>query len=76
MMLANRCLECFAERDVQFTDPQAALNHAMALHREGQHAAAEDIYRQLLAAFPDATDILHLLGLVEIDDGRADEGFA
>ena len=76
MMLANRCLECFAERDVQFTDPQAALNHAMALHREGQHAAAEDIYRQLLAAFPDATDILHLLGLVEIDGGRADEGFA
>lgn len=61
---------------VQFTDPQSALNHAMALHRDGQHAAAEEIYRQLLAAYPNATDILHLLGLVEIDGGRVDEGFA
>ena len=61
---------------VQFTDPQAALNHAMALHREGQHAAAEGIYRQLLDAFPHSTDILHLLGMVEIDAGRVDEGFA
>ncbi|MEY3449401.1 MAG: hypothetical protein RL749_1022, partial [Verrucomicrobiota bacterium] len=61
---------------VQFTDPQSALNHAMALHREGQHAAAEGIYRQLLDAFPNSTDILHLLGMVEIDGGRVDEGFA
>jgi protein O-GlcNAc transferase len=76
MMLANRCLECFAERDVQFTDPQAALNHAMELHRNGQLADAENLYRQLLAHFPDSTDILHLLGLIEVDSERDVDGFA
>jgi predicted O-linked N-acetylglucosamine transferase (SPINDLY family) len=71
ILVSNR----FAD-NVQFTDPQAALDHAMTLHREGRHAQAEEIYRQLLAAFPDSTDILHLLGLAEIDLGREIDGFA
>ena len=61
---------------VQFSDPQAALNHAMELHRQGRHAAAEDLYRQLRQHFPQETDLLHLIGLVEVDTGRKAEGFA
>lgn len=61
---------------VQFTDPQAALNHAMELHRQGRLAEAENLYRQLHQHFPQATDLLHLIGLVEVDTGRKAQGFA
>jgi predicted O-linked N-acetylglucosamine transferase (SPINDLY family) len=61
---------------VQFADPQAALNHAMELHRLGRLGEAETLYRQLLVHFPDSTDILHLLGLIEVDTNRDAEGFA
>jgi protein O-GlcNAc transferase len=74
MMLANRCLECFAEPDVQFTDPQAALNHAMGLHQAGRFADAAGIYQRLLELLPDSHDIRHLLGLALFDLGRPDEG--
>jgi predicted O-linked N-acetylglucosamine transferase (SPINDLY family) len=76
MMLANRWPECFADRDVQFPDPQAALNHAMELHRTGKLAEAENLYLQLQQHFPQATDLVHLIGLIEVDTGRKDEGFA
>ncbi len=61
---------------MQFTDPQAALNHAMELHRVGKLAEAENLYRQLLQHFPQATDLIHLIGLVEVDTGRKEQGFA
>lgn len=61
---------------MQFTDPQAALNHAMECHRTGRLAEAENLYRQLNAAFPLSTDILHLIGLLEVDTGRKDQGLA
>lgn len=48
----------------------------MALHSQRRPAEAEHLYRQLQSAFPDSTDILHLLGLVEIDQGREETGFA
>jgi predicted O-linked N-acetylglucosamine transferase (SPINDLY family) len=76
MRLANRWPECFADRNVQFTDPQAALNHAMELHRQGRLPEAENLYRQLQQHFPQATDILHLIGLVEVDTGRVEQGMA
>ena len=76
MRLVNRWPECFADRDVQFTDPQAALNHAMDLHRQGKLAEAEDLYRQLHANFPTAADLTHLLGLVKMELGRHQEGEA
>ena len=76
MRLANQWSGCFAERDVQFTDPQAALNHAMDLHRQGRLAEAEDLYRQLRQHFPEATDLTHLIGLIEVDTGRKEQGFA
>ncbi len=61
---------------MQFTDPQAALNHAMDLHRQGRLAEAEDLYRQLHAKFPAAADLTHLLGLVTMELGRHAEGEA
>ncbi len=61
---------------VPFVDPQAALNQAMELHRLGRLGEAETLYHQLLAQFPDSTDILHLLGLIEVDTQRDAEGFA
>lgn len=61
---------------MQFTDPQAALNHAMELHRLGKLAEAENLYRQLHRHFPQATDLIHLIGLVEVDTGRQEQGFA
>jgi len=76
MRLVNRWSECFADRDVQFPDPQAALNHAMELHRTGKLVEAENLYRQLQQHFPQATDLVHLIGLIEVDTGRKDEGFA
>jgi predicted O-linked N-acetylglucosamine transferase (SPINDLY family) len=74
MMLANLCPECFAERDVQFTDPQAALNHAMGLHQAGRFADAAGIYQRLLELIPDSHDVRHLQGLALFDLGRPDEG--
>ena len=59
---------------MQFTDPQAALNHAMDLHRQGRLAEAEELYRQLHAKFPTAADLTHLLGLVTMELGRHAEG--
>ena len=38
---------------------------ALDLHREGQFAAAEDCYRQLLAQNPRHADTLHLLGILQ-----------
>jgi predicted O-linked N-acetylglucosamine transferase (SPINDLY family) len=74
MMLANLCPECFAERDVQFTDPQAALNHAMGLHQAGRFADAAGIYQRLLEILPDSHDIRHLQGLALFDLGQPIEG--
>jgi len=76
MRLANRWAECFADRDVQFPDPQAALNHAMELHRQQRTAEADSLYRQLYASFPQAIDLVHLIGLTTFELGRHDEGIA
>lgn len=61
---------------MQFTDPQAALNHAMELHRQGRLAEAENLYRQIHQRFPQAIDLIHLIGLVEVDTGRVEQGMA
>lgn len=61
---------------MQFTDPQAALNHAMELHRQGRTAEADALYRQLYANFPQAVDLIHLIGLTTFELGRRDEGVA
>jgi tetratricopeptide (TPR) repeat protein len=51
-----------------------ALAAAVGLHQRGELAAAEPIYRQVLAADPRNFDALHLLGLVLHQTGRGDQG--
>jgi len=53
-----------------------SLDNALALHRAGRTGAAGEIYRHMLAETPDHPDALHLLGLVESDAGRHEEGAA
>jgi predicted O-linked N-acetylglucosamine transferase (SPINDLY family) len=55
---------------------QEALNLAIGHHHAGRHAEAEGIYRQLCAAHPDNTDLIHLLGVLLADTGRWVEGKA
>ena len=74
MRLVNRWPECFADRDVQFTDPQAALDHATRLHQAGRFADAAAIYQRLLEIIPDSHDVRHLHGLALFDLGRTEEG--
>jgi tetratricopeptide (TPR) repeat protein len=51
----------------------AALQEALALHRQGQLAAAEKGYARILKSFPDQFDALHLLGLLKLQAGKAGE---
>jgi tetratricopeptide (TPR) repeat protein len=51
----------------------AALQDAIALHRQGRLAAAEKIYARILKAYPDQFDALHLLGLAKLQGGKAGE---
>ena len=51
----------------------AALEEAIALHRQGRLADAEKIYTRILKAFPDQFDALHLLGLARLQGGKAGE---
>lgn len=46
----------------------AALRH----HQAGRLSEAEQIYRQLLAAYPGHSDSLHLLGVIACQAGRQD----
>ena len=52
---------------------EAALQEALALHRQGQFAAAEKHYARVLKSFPDQFDALHLLGLLKLQGGKAGE---
>ena len=52
---------------------EAALQEALALHRQGQLAAAEKNYTRILKSFPSQFDALHLLGLLKLQSGKAGE---
>jgi predicted O-linked N-acetylglucosamine transferase (SPINDLY family) len=49
-----------------------ALDIALEHHRGGRVAAAEHIYREILAAQPDEPNALNLLGVIANDSGRHD----
>lgn len=53
--------------------PSPLLKQAIALHRAGKLAAAEGIYRRVLAEEPGNSDLLHFLGLIAHQSGRHDE---
>ena len=46
------------------------LARALAAHQAGQFAEAEALYREILAARPDDFDALHLLGVLDYQNGR------
>jgi tetratricopeptide (TPR) repeat protein len=49
---------------------QAVLQEALALHRQGQLAAADAAYTRILQ---NSSDPLHLLGIVKLQTGKAEE---
>src|SRR5690242_7057031 len=52
---------------------RSAVEVAVSLHQDGQLAEAESLYRQILSAEPDHHDALHLLGVIELQRGRAQD---
>src|SRR4051812_5817333 len=53
-----------------------ALNHAVALHQQGNYAEAEKLYRHVLSTVPDHPQALHLLGVLANQVGRPDISIA
>ncbi len=49
---------------------ESRLEAAIAAHREGRVAEAEEIYREVLAAAPDNAEARHMLGVVHLQRGR------
>lgn len=52
---------------------QSAIDQAVSLHRSGNLAEAERLYREVLAADPQAFVPRHLLGVVYAQQGRGEE---
>ncbi|HVX85633.1 MAG TPA: tetratricopeptide repeat protein [Phycisphaerae bacterium] len=51
-----------------------ALQLALETQQSGEHAQAEEIFRQILSAYPEQRDALHMLGALLFAHGRAAEG--
>jgi protein O-GlcNAc transferase len=56
----------------RFSPRSNELNDAMMMHRSGQLAEAETIYRRILEDDPNHSDALHLLGVLASQAGRHD----
>jgi protein O-GlcNAc transferase len=56
--------------------PQSRFREAMALHRQGDLAAAARIYQEILARQPDHFDATHMLGVVLLQGRQTAEGIA
>ncbi|MGF1608287.1 MAG: tetratricopeptide repeat protein [Kiloniellales bacterium] len=54
----------------------ALLQQAVVHHRQGAHAQAETLYRQVMTAEPSNFNALNLLGTLLDHSGRSDEGIA
>ncbi len=55
---------------------EALARRAFAHHQAGELGPAEALYREILATAPDDVNALHLLGVLCLDTGRADEAAA
>src|SRR4051812_41947299 len=53
-----------------------AIGLAIQLQQTEQYAAAEEIYRQVLAFNPDCAEAMHFLGVLEHQRGRSDAAIA
>ncbi|MEA1674349.1 tetratricopeptide repeat protein [Nitrospirillum sp. BR 11163] len=63
-----------AEAPLPSAQAVATVEAGMAAHRAGDLTGAEVAYRSVLARSPGDVDALHLLGVVLMQDGRAEEG--
>jgi tetratricopeptide (TPR) repeat protein len=54
-------------------DPSAAVEEAVALHRQGRLDEAEKAYTRLMKAYPGHFDVLHLLGVLKHHRGKSGE---
>ena len=54
-------------------DVQAALDRAVALHRQGRFQDAAAAYAQILARVPRSFEVLHMLGVVRFQTGDLPE---
>lgn len=54
-------------------DPDATLKEAMRLHAAGKLDEAAELYRELLRYFPSHTDLLNILGTLELQRGNANK---
>src|SRR5690349_3934255 len=50
--------------------PDQAIRSAVNFHQQGNLAAAEDLYRAVLAAQPKHFEALHLLGVLRVQQNR------
>ncbi len=55
---------------------QAKIGQAMTLHRQGDFAAAERLYSEILRQAPKNFDALHLLGVIAYQTRRTERGVA
>lgn len=56
-------------------DPDKLYQRALTLHHEGKLKEAEDLYKTLLAYFPNQVEILTTLGILLLQQGRSEAGF-
>jgi len=54
-------------------DPRESFKKALDAHRSGNLEFAERIYREILRAQPENVHAIHLLGVVALQQGRAEE---
>ncbi len=54
-------------------DPKESFRKAFKAHRAGDLDIAEGIYREILSLQPDNAHAIHLLGVIALQKGRADE---
>lgn len=54
-------------------DPKESFRRAFEAHGCGNLDAAEDTYRQILYHQPENAHAVHLLGVIALQKGRADE---
>src|SRR6266699_6454665 len=51
-------------------DAAQMLERAIAIHQQGNIAAAENLYLQILRTQPDHFDALHCLGIIRLQQGN------
>ena len=72
-MLCSARMATDADEGRDFTLPQA-IEMAIRAQRGGQPDAAAEIYRRVLAAWPECPDALHFSGLLAFQRGKIAEG--